>query len=308
FDGHLADSKGKEVTIPNAICLHEEDDGILWKHTDWRINQSEVRRSRRLAVSMVATVGNYDYGFFWYFQQDGSIQMEVKLTGIMNTTTLKPGEKPRYGTEVAPRLNAPFHQHFFGARLDFAVDGEKNTVQEVNTQSVPRGPENPHDNAFVTEVTPLLTEKAAQRTTNPRTFRFWRVVNPDRHNSLGGDVAYRLIPGENVLPFAQPGAAVLERAGFLTKNLWVTPYDAQERYPTGDYPNQNPGGDGLPRWTKANREIAGRDLVVWYTFGQTHIPRIEDWPVMPVSSIGFTLRPDGFFDANPALDLPAPEG
>ena len=108
FDGHMADSRGRVVTIKNAICLHEEDFGMLWKHTDWRTSQSEVRRSRRLAVSMVATVGNYDYGFYWYFYQDGTIQMEVKLTGIMNTTALKPGEPARYGTEVAPGLNAPY--------------------------------------------------------------------------------------------------------------------------------------------------------------------------------------------------------
>ena len=92
FDAHMADSQGRPVTIKNAICLHEEDFGMLWKHTDWRTGQSEVRRSRRLAVSMVATVGNYDYGFYWYFYQDGTIQVEVKLTGIMNTTALKPGE------------------------------------------------------------------------------------------------------------------------------------------------------------------------------------------------------------------------
>jgi primary-amine oxidase len=306
FDGHLADSRGRVVTIKNAICLHEEDAGMLWKHSDWRNNQSEVRRARRLAVSMVATVGNYEYGYYWYFYQDGTVQMEVKLTGIMNTTGLKPGEAPRYGTEVAPQVLAPNHQHFFGARLDFSVDDEANTVYEVNTRGLPSGPENPHDNAFVAEATPLLTESEAQRTTNPLSSRFWRVINAGHRNALGQPVAYRLCPVENVLPFAQPGAAVLQRAGFLTRNLWVTPYDPAERYPTGEYPNQNPGGDGLPRWTRANRDLKDRDVVVWYTFGQTHIPRLEDWPVMPVSSVGFLLRPDGFFDRNPALDVPPP--
>jgi primary-amine oxidase len=306
FDGHFADSRGRVVTIQNAICVHEEDYGMLWKHTDWRNNQSEVRRARRLAISMVATVGNYEYGYYWYFYQDGTIQMEVKLTGIMNSTGLKPGEKPRYGTEVSPGVNAPYHQHFFSARLDFAVDGEQNAVHEVNTRSVPSGPENPHGNAFVTEVTPLVKESQAQRTTNPLSSRFWRVINPEHRNGMGQPVAYRLCPGENVLPYAQPGAAVLKRAGFLTKNVWVTPYDPDERFPTGDYPNQNPGGDGLPKWTQADRDLDARDVVVWYTFGQTHIPRLEDWPVMPVSSVGFLLRPDGFFDRNPALDLPPP--
>ena len=161
FDGHLADNQGRVVTIKNAVCLHEEDTGLLWKHTDWRTGQSEVRRSRRLAVSMIANVGNYDYGFYWYFYQDGSIRVEVKLTGIVNTQALKPGEAAKYGTEVAPRLNAPNHQHFFNARLDLDVDGEANTAQEVNVAERPSGPENPHDNAFFAEVTPLVKELAA---------------------------------------------------------------------------------------------------------------------------------------------------
>jgi primary-amine oxidase len=306
FDGHMADSKGRVVTIKNAICLHEEDFGMLWKHTDWRTSQSDVRRSRRMAVSMVATVGNYDYGFYWYFYQDGTIQMEVKLTGIMNTTALKPGEPSLYGTEVAPGLNAPYHQHYFNARLDFAVDGEANTVQEVNTRGLPAGPENPFNSAFRAETTPFLKELEAQRTTNTPSARFWRVINPGRKNGMGQPVAYRICPGENTLPYALPGSSLLKRATFLTRNLWVTPFDAQERFPAGEYPNQNPGGDGLPRWTAADREISDRDLVVWYTFGQTHTPRLEDWPVMPVASVGFMLRPDGFFDRNPTLDLPPP--
>jgi primary-amine oxidase len=281
---------------------------MLWKHTDWRTGQSEVRRARRLSVSMIATVGNYDYGFYWYFYQDGTIQMEVKLTGIMNTMALAPGESPRYGTEVAPRLLAPFHQHFFNARLDLDIDGEANTVEEVNTLAVPPGAENPHGNAFYAQATPLETESAAQRNTNPLSARFWRVVSTTRKNELNGPAGYRLSPGENVLPYAQPEAAVLGRATFLTKNLWVTPYQPDERYPTGEYPNQSSSGDGLPRWTQRNRNVSATDLVLWYTFGQTHIPRIEDWPVMPVTSVGFFLRPDGFWSANPALDLPPPPG
>src|SRR6202008_4831584 len=113
--------------------IHEEDAGILWEHVDWRLGTTEGRRSRRLVVSSISTVGNYEYGFYWYFYQDGTIQLEVKLTGIMNTTSLHPGEKPGYGTEVAPQLNAPYHQHFFCARLDMSVDGMKNSVEEINT-------------------------------------------------------------------------------------------------------------------------------------------------------------------------------
>jgi primary-amine oxidase len=306
FDGHMTDSQGRVVTIKNAICMHEEDFGMLWKHTDLSTGQSEARRSRRLTVSMVSTVGNYDYGFYWYFYQDGSIQMEVKLTGIMNTTALKPGEPARYGKEVAPQVNAPYHQHYFNARLDLAVDGEQNTVEEVNTRSAPAGPENPFQSAFFAEATPLLKELDAQRNTNVASARFWRIVNVGRKNGIGQPVAYRLCPGETTLPFALPDAPMRKRSGFLSRNLWVTAFDSDQKFPAGDYPNQNPNSEGLPSWTKANRDLANRDVVLWYTFGQTHIPRLEDWPVMPVSSVGFMLRPDGFFDSNPALDLSPP--
>ncbi|WZO96540.1 primary-amine oxidase [Isosphaeraceae bacterium EP7] len=307
FDGHLADNLGRPVTIKNAICVHEEDSGMLWKHTDWRTGQSEVRRSRRLAVSMIANVGNYDYGFYWYFYQDGTIQLEVKLTGIVNTQALHPGEVAGFGTEVSPGLNAPNHQHFFNARLDLDVDGEINTAQEVNTRSLPEGPQNPYGNAFIAEATPLAKEMEARRNTAPLSGRFWRFVNETKKNGMGGPVGYRLCPGETTLPYALPSSALLRRAGFLTNNVWVTPYRADERYPAGEYPNQNPEDSGLGKWTKADRNVAATDLVVWYNFGQTHIPRIEDWPVMPVTSVGFQLKPDGFFDANPALDAPAPK-
>ena len=307
FDAQMNDSRGKPVTITNAVCLHEEDVGLLWKHTDWRTGQSEARRSRRLAVSFIATVGNYEYGFFWYFYQDGTIQCEVKLTGIMHTSAVPPGEVPAFGNLVAPQLNAPFHEHIFAARLDMSVDGEENSIYEVNTVSLPRGPANPHGNAFRAEATLLASESRAKRSVNAASARFWRIVNPIKTNRLGNPVGYRLVPGENSPPFVQPDAAIMRRAGFTAHQLWVTPFDAKERYPAGDYPNQHPTGDGLPKWTAADRSLVNTDLVVWYVFGHNHVPRLEDWPVMPVAQLGFHLKPDGFFERNPALDLPPPE-
>jgi primary-amine oxidase len=306
FDAHLTNSQGQAVTIKDAICLHEEDAGILWKHTDGRLSQTEVRRARRLSVSYFATAGNYDYGFYWHFYQDGSIQCEVKLTGVMNTTALAPGESPAYGVEVAPRLCGPFHQHIFAARLDLDVDGSENAVYEVNMVSPPLGPENPHGNAFRAEATLLARESQAKRRVSTPTSRFWRIVNPARRSRLGQPVGYRLVPGENAPPLVHEAAAIMKRAGFTAHNLWVTPYRPEERHAAGDYPNQHPTGDGLPVWTAADRNVADTDLVVWYVFAHTHVPRPEDWPVMPVSALGFWLKPDGFFERNPALDLPPP--
>lgn len=306
FDAVINDDLGNAQVLPNAICLHEEDYGLLWKHFDMRTGQTEVRRSRRLVVSFISTIGNYEYGFYWYFYQDGSLQYEAKLTGIVNTAGVMPGETPKYGTLVAPQLNALNHQHFFNVRLDMMIDGLNNSVYEVHTEAEPLGPDNPYGNAFYARATLLKREQEAQQIIDPLRGRNWRIVNPSVRNRLGQPVAYKLMPGDNVLPFAHPTASVSKRAAFMTRHLWVTPYEPRELYPAGDYPNQHPGGAGLPAWTSANRSIENTNVVLWYTMGAHHIVRPEDWPVMPVTCIGFMLRPDGFFERNPALDVPPP--
>lgn len=306
LDAVVHDSRGTPITIRNAICMHEEDVGLLWKHYDWMTEDAEVRRSRRFVVSSIITAANYEYAFYWYLYQDGTIETEVKLTGIVLTSAVHPGEEPEYGRLVSPVLSALNHQHFFCVRLDMAVDGFENDVHEVHTETVPVGPQNPYGNAFKAVATKLRSEREAQQLIDPLGGRYWRISNPGRRNAVGDPVAYKLIPGANVLPFAAPGSSVLARAGFMQKHIWVTPYAPRERYPAGDYPNQHAGGAGLPEWTQADRSLEATNVVIWYSFGSHHIARVEDWPVMPVVRIGFTLVPDGFFDRNPALDVPPP--
>ena len=306
LDAVVNDGRGDALTLRNAICIHEEDHGILWKHLDWRTGAVEVRRSRRLVVSFIATVGNYEYGFYWSFYQDGTLELEVKLTGVISNGAEPPGAKPRWGDLVAPQVYGPIHQHFFNVRLDMTVDGPANSVYEVNTVAEPPGPENPHHNAFRAEPTLLGSEAQAQRLIDPLAGRYWKVVNPAVRNRLGEPVGYKLVPGENVGQFAGPDAQVTRRAGFMTRHLWVTRYHPRERFAAGDYPNQHPGGAGLPAYVQDDEPLENTDVVVWYTFGAHHIVRPEDWPVMPVTSIGFALKPVGFFDRNPALDVPRP--
>jgi primary-amine oxidase len=307
FDAAIVDAAGEVVEIPNAICLHEEDDGILWKHTDFRTGVVDVRRGRRLVISSIVTAGNYEYGFFWYLQQDGIIACEIKATGIVATQAVAANEPTRFGKLVAPYLNAIHHQHIFCARLDFDLDGGGNSVTETRTLPVPAGAENPHGNGWTTESRVLATEREAQRLLDFNEARSWTVINPNSRNLVDQPVGYRIVPGENTVPFSLPDSSVRRRAGFIEKHLWVTPRTAEERYPAGEFPYMHPGGDGLPRWTQADRPIENTDLAVWYTLNHHHVPRPEDWPVMPVARLGFMLKPWGFFDRSPALDVPPAE-
>jgi primary-amine oxidase len=183
------------------------------------------------------------------------------------------------------------------------VDGSGNTVIEVESEALPPGPDNPHGAAYTTRRTPLESELQARRTVDPFNGRYWKVVNPSSTNHLGGAVGYKLVPGHTTYPMASPDSVIGRRAGFMYHHLWVTPYDGEERYPAGEYPFMHPGGAGLPTWTERDRALTDTDVVLWYSFGTNHIPRTEDWPVMPVERVGFHLKPVGFFRRSPGIDV-----
>jgi len=288
--------------------MHEEDYGVLWKHNEFRTDTIEVRRSRRLVISFFATVGNYDYGFYWYLYQDGTIQLEAKLTGIIQTAAVAPGAAYRWGGMVDEGLGGPTHQHFFNARLHFMLDGERNTVTEHEFQKRPWSDENPHGNVFAVTSRTLAREQEAMREAEGKTGRYWKISNANVKNSVGNPPGYKLVVQPTPLLLAQDGSSVHKRAGFATKHVWVTAYKPSERFAAGEYPNQHPGGAGLPAFVAGDRPIANADIVVWHTFGHTHVCKPEDFPIMPVEYAGFTLKPNGFFAANPAMDLPADNG
>ena len=307
FDAHVVNMAGEAETIENAVCMHEEDYGTLWKHTDWRTNHCEVRRSRRLVISFFATVGNYDYGFFWYLYQNGEIQVEVKLTGCLSVGAYPQGAQPTHGVLIAPQLYAPIHQHYFNFRLDMDIDGTGNSIYEADTVADPPGPANPYNSSYRPQYSLIRSEAEAARDANPSAGRSWLVVNPSQRNRVDQPTGYRIMPGaDTARPFAHQGASLLRRAGFIRHTLWVTAYNPAERYAAGDYINQNPAPDGLEQWVIRDRPLENRDLVAWYTVGVHHIPRPEDWPVMPVTYAGFMLKPAGFFEQNPAMDVPPP--
>ena len=300
-DAVLHDSAGDPTVIRNAICIHEEDDGVGWKHVDGVLG-AEVRRRRRLVVSFHATVANYEYLVYWRFYEDGTIECEVRATGIMVTTPFPAGATPpAYGTVVDTDTYAPIHQHFLVARLDMDVDGEPNTVVVSETVQPPIGPDNPYGLALTQVSEPLTTEGGFDP--NWATQRGWKVQSSTRRNAHGTPTAYKLAPSGAFPAMLDPSSPVFERAQVIGHTLWVTPFDADERWPCGEFVNQSATDEGLAVWTRAQRPITDTDVVLWYVFGIHHVPRVEDWPVMPVDIVSFRLAPAGFFDRNPALDV-----
>jgi primary-amine oxidase len=301
LDAVVHDSAGEPRVIRDAICIHEEDSGVLWKHVDERTG-AEVRRSRRLVVSFHVTVANYEYLVYWRFYQDGSIECEVRATGIVVTSHAS--DLVVNGTVVDRGTYAPFHQHFIVARLDLEVDGPLNTVYAVSSRATGVSDDDPWGLGLEVVSTPLRTEAEGKQDYDWASQRAWKVVNEGVLNGLGSPVGYKLVPSGAFPPLLPATSPAFLRAEVVGHTLWVTPYSADERWPCGDFPNLSLRDAGLPFWTAANRSIENTDVVLWYVFGIHHITRPEDWPVMPTDAVSFWLKPFGFFDRNPALDVP----
>ncbi|GAA5977320.1 hypothetical protein JCM21900_004357, partial [Sporobolomyces salmonicolor] len=299
LDAEMTNHAGHPVTLKNCTCIHEEDDGLLWKHTDFRPGgRAQAVRSRKLVIQMICTVANYEYAFRWMFKQDGTMELEVRLTGILNIYTAAEGEKvDAFGTLVAPRVQAHHHQHIFSLRIDPMIDGIDNTIveSEVHRLAAPTGSDaNWAGNGFVSVKKELKTTAEGARDADPLSGRMWVMTNPNKkHYSSGASVGYKIMCKDTVPLLPHPDSLVGRRATFAKHTLWVTPYEEGQLYPAGKYPTQTPFApkDSLEHWMEGDKPIANKDVVVWFSWGTTHIPRPEDWPVMPYEDVRVTFKP-----------------
>ncbi|KAJ9625187.1 hypothetical protein H2204_010574 [Knufia peltigerae] len=314
FDGWHNAASGKPLKLPNVICCHEQDDGILWKHTNFRTQNAVVTRSRILVLQTIITVSNYEYIFAFHFAQDASIFFEVRATGILSTVPhdVSYRQKVPYGTVVAPGVLAPYHQHLFSLRIDPAIDGQDNSLVIEESKSLPMGDptvHNPFGVGYVTENRTVEEEGGFDLDlTKARVFKF---VNESKINPITGTpVGFKLMPFPSQMLLSHPDSFHAKRSEFAKHAVWVTRYEDNELFPAGRYTMQSLGGDGIAsgiskrRATGDAQTVRNQDIVIWHTFGSTHNPRIEDWPVMPNEKMMVGLKPVNFFSGNPGLDVP----
>ena len=306
MDANMLMFDGSVNTIESAICIHEEDYGIQWKHMDMNmLGANEVRRSRRLVISSIATIGNYDYGLFWYLYLDGTVQCEVKLTGIVGISAYDEKlHRKDQDFRISDELVAPIHQHLFCVRMDWDLESGDNQLYETNVEALPVSEDNPHGMQLSAVAKHLKTESEAKRNVSNASSRTWKIINANKTNSFGLPSGYKLLPGNTPALLAHPDSPPGKRASFAKHNLWATPFDKGEQAAAGEYSVMHSGQGGLDELTASNRDISECDLVTWHTFGVTHTPRPEDWPIMPVEYCGFHLIPVGFFEKNPTINLP----
>lgn len=299
----LANDKGEPFPMENVVCIHEQDAGIGWKHTNYRTGRAAVVRNRELVIQSIITVANYEYIMAFMFNQAGELAYEVRATGIVSTQPIDEGLEVPWGTVVHPGVLASHHQHIFSLRIDPAIDGHSNRLVYEEAHPMPRSDFNPHGVGYTVEET--LVAQSAGLDTKEDFNRVFKIQNTSVRNPINGKpVAYKI----HVPPFqkmlADPESYHFKRAEFADHNIYAVKYHDGELYAGGKYTNQSRGGDGVRAWAQRNENITDTDLVLFVQFGLQHSTRIEDFPVMPCEIIKVALKPANFFDKNPALDVP----
>ncbi len=313
FDAVHSTESGRPRQTTRAACLFERVTGDpAWRHTQEGVVESRVRRD--LVLRMFMTAGNYDYLFDYVFMQDGTLRVRVGSSGMDQVRTVRAADATEarsmapdedlHGRFIAPHLVGVNHSHFFSFRLDLDVDGRSNSlaVDQLVTQRTPKG--SPRTSLWNFQTAISKKERDAKRQSTIDKPEVWRIINPEQAGPYGDPVGYEIAGGHQAITLLSEDDFVRRRAGFTEHTLWVTPFESSELFAAGDYPTAHAPHQGLPGWTAGNRAIANQDIVAWYTVGFHHIPRPEDWPLMPVSWHSFELRPVGFFERNPALDIP----
>ncbi|KAG7716270.1 hypothetical protein KL949_003625 [Ogataea haglerorum] len=313
LDAHFSDRAGDPITVKNAVCIHEEDDGLLFKHSDFRDNfaTSIVTRATKLVISQIFTAANYEYCLYWVFMQDGAIRLDIRLTGILNTYILGDDEDAGpWGTRVYPNVNAHNHQHLFSLRIDPRIDGDGNSAAACDAKSSPYplgSPENMYGNAFYSEKTTFKTVKDSLTNYESATGRSWDIFNPNKVNPYSGKPpSYKLVSTQCPPLLAKEGSLVAKRAPWASHSVNVVPYKDNRLYPSGDHVPQwsGDGVRGMREWIGDGSEnIENTDILFFHTFGITHFPAPEDFPLMPAEPITLMLRPRHFFTENPGLDI-----
>ncbi|KAL8277071.1 hypothetical protein RQP46_010499 [Phenoliferia psychrophenolica] len=308
----------------------DPDAGLGWKHTNIRTGKAEVVRSRELVFQLIVTVGNYEYALYWIFDTAATIHYEIRAVTPVDANIDCTGLK--YGTVVADGVFAPHHQHsassrplcrskrlalilvlppfpshltVFNLRIDPAIDGyEDSVVVYDETLPMPRDANNPHGVGF--EVFSTKVEKESAFNLDWETNRVVKMVNPNSLNRYSGKpVGYKIVAPPTQLGLAHESSMHNRRGEFVNNHLHVTKHSDAELFAAGEHPWQSIGGQGGCRtWAARERPVGAGEGVVWFTLGFTHATKSEDWPIMSSEVFRMHFKPTGFFDYNPALDMP----
>lgn len=300
---------------PQGICLFESDSGYpVARHRYGSggnpngFSNIAAVKSSALHARTIATIGNYDYLFDYAFHVDGSIEIEVRASGYLQSSPYYK-DQTNFGARVGLGTQGSFHDHILSWKADFDIISTKNSLQRTDlivvNQTQPWFPELGEFEQM--ELKAYNMEKEQQFNWAQNGQSMFCVVNDEEKNSWGVSRGYRLVPGRSNVHLSTHNSPFSKHSSHILKShLAVTQHHDNEPY-GNSWQNVNLPLKPQQDFSKLfnDESVDGEDIVVWFNLGMHHYTRSEDIPVTlyseAVSSIVFA--PQNFHDRAQEGDL-----
>ncbi|KAF2146772.1 uncharacterized protein K452DRAFT_323862 [Aplosporella prunicola CBS 121167] len=290
----------------NSICMFEQDAGYpIQRHST--STYVSVTKNIFFTIRNISTVGNYDYMFSYSFYMDGSIHVEVRASGYIQSAYW--AHNGDYGYQIHDALSGSMHDHVLNYKVDFDVLGTANTM--TTTTMVPVSESYPWSkgkarNTMKLQRNQIKTEDESKLLWGDNGATQFTVVNLDKPNAFGEHKGFRVLPSRGTAHLTVKDSSNLANAAnWATHDLFVTrrkdtepraahPYNSQDvNNPVVDF-NEFFDGESLVQ----------EDIVVWFNLGMHHIPHTGDLPntVFTTAHSGLQIMPLNYLSGDPSRE------
>lgn len=295
-DISIIDRNGNEKVKKSAFAIYEEDTNVLYRGRSLEKEGSGCR-GQSLCIRYTFAGLIYQWQQTYVFNLDGSIDILQDVYGRDLYMISQDCNETRF--KISKNRSASTHTHYFNYRMDFMVDGQKNRlVKKYQKQLSVK-----NNNQILLHNETVKTEKQAVQNMKPNTL--YKIVNHHKKNRLGHHVGYKLLPLFDTQFNYTPIGSWASQLSSLNNHLHVTKYRENEQYAFGSYPNMQLYDIGLGDYIKKDESIVDEDIVLWYTMFNFHVPHPEDFPFTQAVRVGFSIRPDNFFEVSPYMNINA---
>lgn len=283
----------------NSICLFEYDaDYPIQRHSTSKY--VAVTKNTYFSVRSVSTVGNYDYMFTYTFFHDGSIAVEVRASGYIQSAYF--AQNQDYGFQIHDALSGSMHDHVLNFKVDFDILGTNNTIQTM--ANVPTTETYPWSggkarNTMKLQRDFITNEDDARLNWGENNAVQVLVVNQDETNEYGEYRGYRILPYTGLAHLTVVNSSnLVNTAHWAEWDVQITQRKDTEPKAAHAYNSQDvndPPVDFSKFFDGENLEQ--EDLVVWFNLGMHHVPHTGDLPntVFTTAHSGMQFMPSNYF-------------
>ncbi|KAJ5745952.1 membrane copper amine oxidase [Penicillium odoratum] len=289
----------------HSICLFEYDaDYPMQRHSS--SYYVSVTKNVYFTVRSVSTVGNYDYMFSYSFYMDGSIGVEVRASGYIQSAYYAHNED--FGYHIHDALSGSMHDHVLNFKADFDILGLNNTIQL--TKQIPTTQKfawsNQTRNTMKIEHSNIKNEDESRFNWAANSATQVKVLNLDETTPYGEYRGYRILPSTGTIHLTVENSTNLRNAAqWANYDIQVTQHHDTE--PRSAHPkNSQDVEDPAINFNKFfnGENLTQQDLVVWLNLGMHHVPHTGDLPntVFTTAHSGVQFMPLNYLLGDPSRE------